>query len=184
MNKKFSTLVAAILAAGAWTTANAVEVNSSQFTSAIKEKVLSIDDLKTVFGDEWDGKIELTESVDLSSGEIKYVVIEDEDVVLTVAKDKKDVTFKGRIVIGAEGVTVSNLKIVNTPVNEDANGYWTKTAITAFADKVTITGNEISVADAPAGVLANGVVLYPQSEKVTWNVSGNTFEGLNQSVRR
>ena len=182
MNKKFSTLVAAILAAGAWTTANAVEVNSSQFTSAIKEKVLSIDDLKTVFGDEWDGKIELTESVDLSSGEIKYVVIEDEDVVLTVAKDKKDVTFKGRIVIGAEGVTVSNLKIVNTPVNEDANGYWTKTAITAFADKVTITGNEISVADAPAGVLANGVVLYPQSEKVTWNVSGNTFEGLNQSV--
>ena len=183
MNKKFSTLVAAILAAGAWTTANAVDVTPEQFSNAISEKVLSIDVLKTALGDKWDSKIELTGNVDLS--ESKYVVIkgdEGKDIVLTAAKDK-EVTFTGRIVIGTEGVTVSNLKIVNNPVNEDANGYWTKTAITAFANKVTITGNTISVGEsATEGALANGVVLYPQSENVEWTVSGNTFEGLNNVV--
>ena len=183
MNKKFSTLLTAGLLVGSslYFPVNATDVTSAQFTAAIESNVLSIEKLKEALTD-FDGKIELTEDVNLSTGgqAVKYVVITDKDIVLTAAKDKK-VTFTGRVVIGAEGVTVTNLKIVNSPVNEDANGYWTKTAITAFANKVTITGNTFEAAQNPT-TLVNGVVLYPQSEKVEWKISGNTFKGLNKTV--
>ncbi|WP_304249250.1 DUF6383 domain-containing protein [Parabacteroides gordonii] len=182
MNKKFSTLLTAGLLVGGslFVPVNATDVTPKQFTDAIKSNVLSIEDLKKALTD-FDGKIELTGDVDLSTGDqaVKYVVITDKDIVLTAAKDAK-VTFTGRVVIGTEGVTVSGLKFVNSP-ETGIGGYWQKTAITAFANKVTITGNTFTAAANPA-TLTNGVVLYPQKEKVEWTVSGNTFEGLNKVV--
>ncbi|KKB58567.1 DUF6383 domain-containing protein [Parabacteroides gordonii] len=182
MNKKFSTLLTAGLLVGGslFVPVNATDVTPTQFTAAIKSNVLSIEDLKEALTD-FDGKIELTGDVDLSTGNptVKYVVITDEDIVLTAAKDK-EVTFTGRVVIGAEGVTISGLKFVNNP-ETGIGGYWQKTAIAAFASKVTITGNTFTAGNNPV-TLTNGVVLYPQNEKVEWTVSGNTFEGLNKVV--
>ena len=176
MNKKFSTLVAAILAAGAWTTVNATDVTPEQFKAAIvaaqdaeegaPKVYLDIETLKEQLGEdvEFDGKIELTDDVSNLAG--KYIVIQDA-VALTSSDEDVKREFNGRIVIAKDGVTVSNLKIENNAVNEDANGYWTKNAITVFANKVTITNNTITGKAAESDkVVPNGIVLNPQGASV------------------
>ncbi|WP_289006927.1 DUF6383 domain-containing protein [uncultured Parabacteroides sp.] len=188
MNKKFSTLVAAILAAGAWTTVNATDVTPEQFKAAIvaaqdaeegaPKVYLDIETLKEQLGEdvEFDGKIELTDDVSNLAG--KYIVIQDA-VALTSSDEDVKREFNGRIVIAKDGVTVSNLKIENNAVNEDANGYWTKNAITVFANKVTITNNTITGKAAESdNVVPNGIVLNPQGASVQYIVKDNEFKGF------
>ena len=197
MNKRFYTLMAGIMLAGsAFSTASATEVTSAQFEGALKEiktlegyndkatgKYLDLDALKDALKKEGktfdDATIELTGDVDLTS-KGGYVLI-DKAVTLTAAK-KQTPTLTGRIVVAADGVEISNLKITNKPVNAEAHGYWTKNAITVFAKKTTITDNTItgvSVAatenpKAPA-LIPNSVVIFPQGTGVEYKVKGNTF---------
>ena len=171
MNKKFSTLMTTglLLSGALFCNVNAESVGSQAFKAAIKKGSV------LVFGE--DKNYTLTEAVDLSSEETnKFIIIDTDGVTL----DGAGKTFTGRIIVTAEGVTIKNLKIVNTPVT-GIGGYWEKTAITAFADKLTVTGNTITATEVE-NALANGIVLYPQSNTVAYTVERNTLKELNATV--
>ena len=194
MNKKVLTLCAGFLLAGSLT-AFATDVTPDQFISAIGDgNVLTAAALQEKLGEEieFDGTITLTGNVDLASlpteAPKKYVVIKNdgkggvEIVKITAKSTTANNLFKGHLVIAKEGLTVTGLDFRNKSVAEDANGYWTKTSITAFADNVTITNNKFKPEDAAEGTLPNGIVLYPQTANPSYNISGNTFTELNKTT--
>ena len=192
MNKKVLTLCAGFLLAGSLT-AFATDVTKDQFINAIGEgNVLSIKNLKKSLeeaGKEWDGKIELTQNVDLTSGEgaKKYVILgsDAEGVTLTSTKDalaSGGKMFTGNIVVAAEDVTISTLKIKNAP-EAGIGGYWQKAAVSVFADNITITNNQISAGTDAEGALSNGIMLFPQTKEATYSkITGNTLSGFDAKV--
>ena len=178
-----------MLAGSAFSTASATKVSSEQFKGAITENVLSINDLKETLkgaGLTWNGVIELTDNVTLATTDSEnnpkqYVIIKDKDVVLTSWGDEKK-EFTGRIVVANENVTISNLKLKHNVIANAWAGFANNTGIAVFADKVTLTGNEISGTVAGDNNVANGITLYPQNSEVNYTITGNKLSGFNKTV--
>ncbi len=151
MNKKFSTLATAglLLSGALFCNVNAKDYNATEFA-----KLLSDKKVLTLPADEKDLVVNLTEDVALEDG---YAIIKKDGLTLSATAGVK---LTGRLVIRAEGVTVKGLKIFNSPVG---GGYWQKNAISAFANKVTITGNNVIQGQRSGeDVVANGIVVFPQ----------------------
>lgn len=193
MNKKFSTLLTVgLLTGGAlFSYVDAKDVAPAAFINAIGEgNVLDLTSLE--LGN--DKVIALTGDVDLYPAAAQqanketpktpsYVIIKDAGITLTSSGSVANL-FKGRIVIAAEDVTVSGLKLQNNLSQAVLGGFWNNTSITIFADKATITGNELSasVNDGNTTNIVNGVILYPQSGEVAYTVKGNKFTGFAQTA--
>ena len=174
MNKKFSTLATAglLLSGALFCNVNAKDYNAADFAKLLNDKKIL-----TLPEGEKDLVVNLTENVSLGTDGRSgaYMVINTKDVVLT---SNADVTLAGRLVIGAENVTVKNMTLINNPANEDANGYWTKNAVTAFAAKLTVVGNTFVQGARATGdnvSVSNGLVIFPQAATASYNVTGNTF---------
>lgn len=71
-------------------------------------------------------------------------------------------TIKGHLAIETENVTVKGLKF---ECNSTGYKYNEKNAISVFANKVTLTGNEFTQASGIGeNYVTNGIVLYPQGQ--------------------
>ena len=157
MNKKFSTLVAALLLSGALFTVEATPKSPADVQGIEVSTKL----------------IKLTENVDL--GEDYLLVTTDNTVI-----DGAGYELKGRIVIKAEGCEVRNFKNL-VLANKAGNATEQKTAIVVIAKSVTITNNTIECS-ADGEYLANGITIFPTAETVEYNVSRNTIIGANPAV--
>ena len=147
MNKKFSTLVAALLLSGALFTVEAAEKLPADVTGI---EVSS-------------GRITLTENVDLGDD---YLLITTDNTVI----DGAGYELKGRIVIKADGCTVKNFKNI-VLANKAGNATAQKTAIVVVAKSVTITNNTIECS-AEGEYLANGITIFPTAETVEQSPDG------------
>ncbi|MDY3069196.1 MAG: DUF6383 domain-containing protein [Parabacteroides sp.] len=213
MNKKVSTLLTVALTLGGSllsSSAFATDVTPAEFVAAMGEFgaddqwVLNIEDLPE--GVMTDGKIELTDNVDLitlgtapgGSGKIQagskhgmagqnlpFVVIKNVPANGLVITSKEGVkTFKGRLVIADENVEVSNINFdaSATGVPQDG-GFWLNTSISVLADNVTIKNNTFTGTGSTVKNSVNAIALYPQTENATYeNIVGNKFVGLNNTA--
>ena len=194
MNKKFSTLLTVGLLTGGtlFSYVDAKDVDPTDFVKAIGEG--NVLDLKSLeLGN--DKVISLTGEVNLYPSAAaqqadeetpktpSYVIIEDAGITLTSSgKDAK--VFKGRIVIAAENVTVNNLKLQNNLPQPVLGGFWNNTAVTVFADKVTLIKNELSASIEGENTtnVVNGIMLYPQTGKVSYVIEGNKLTGFAKTA--
>ena len=158
MNKKFSTLVAALLLSGALVSVEAA-VTPDQIQKGVEVS---------------SGKILFTENVDLGND---WLEIAEDNVII----DGQGFTLNGRLVIKGNGCTVKNLNIVLA--NKAGNATEQKTAITVAAKSVTITNNEITCS-AEGGNLANAISIFPTDENANIVVENNKIVGANPSVEQ
>ena len=193
MNKKFSTLLTVSLLTGGalFSYVDAKDVTPDAFKAAIGENgVLDITKLSL----DGDKEIALTAEVDLYPATAQqaneeetpkipsYVIIKDAGITLT-SSGKDAQTFKGRLVIAADGVTVSNLNLVNAAGTTASNKLQDNTSIAVFASSVTVTGNTLSVSgDIPEAAVVNGITLFPQTSKVNYIIKGNTLNGFAKTA--
>ena len=193
MNKKFSTLLTVgLLTGGAlFSYVDAKDVTPDAFKAAIGENgILDITKL-SLHGDK---EIALTAEVDLYPAAAQqvneeetpkipsYVIIKDAGITLT-SSGKDAQTFKGRLVIAANGVTVSNLNLVNAAGKTASNKLQDNTSIAVFASSVTVAGNTLTVSgDVPKEAVVNGITLYPQTSKVNYVIEGNKLEGFAKTA--
>ena len=176
MNKKFSTfMTTGLLLSGALF----CNVNAAEKAKTITFDKDSIGYAHVVKGLAQGDTLLINGKQDLSNGK-KYFIIATPGVTV-IGKNATD-SIIGRMVVTAENVTVKNLTVVTNPVSEDANGYWTKTALTAFADKLSVDGCLFTTASSASGTIANGIVLYPQTSKTDYAFTGNTFKNLRDTV--
>ena len=177
MNKKFSTfMTTGLLLSGA------LFCNVNAATKTLVFHADSIDGSTHVVKGLAEGDtLSFNAKADLASGESakKYFIINTKNV--TVLGNKTD-TLVGRIVVAAEGIKVKNLIIDTKSVNEEANGYWTKTALTAFADGLSVDSCIFTSTNAAKGSIPNGIALYPQTDKVTYSLKANKFINLKDTV--
>ena len=166
MNKKFSTLVAALLLSGALGTVYATDVKLIEDLKidATTHKLANIED----------GKLVLIGNIDL--GDHPYLLIDQDNLEID---GQGRYTLKGRLAITAENVTVQNLKIENIVKNN--NGSFWKNAITVVGSKATITDNEITCgADASFAEetkqIANGIVVFPTATNASYTISKNIIK--------
>ena len=168
MNKKFSTLVAALLLSGALGTVYATDVKS------IKD--LTIDETTHKLANIKDGKLVLVDNIDL--GDIPYLLIDQDNLEID---GQGRYTLKGRLAITAENVTVQGLTIDN--IVEVNNGSYWKNAISVVADEATITNNVINCSvvksETLKDLMANGISIFPATGKVNYTVAGNTINNAN-----
>ena len=157
MNKKFSTLVAALLLSGALFTVEAASKSPADVQGIEVSTKL----------------IKLTENVDLEGD---YLLVTTDNTVI----DGAGYELKGRIVIKAEGCEVRNFKNL-VLANKAGNATEQKTAIVVVAKSVTITNNTIECS-ADGEYLANGITIFPTAETVEYNVSDNIIIGANSAV--
>ena len=158
MNKKFSTLVAALLLSGALFTVEAAEKTPSQIETGIEVS---------------SGLIVFTDDVDLGND---YLVITEANTTI----EGGHYTLKGRIVIKADGCKVHDLNIdLDNQVKNGTTAY--KTAISVVAKSVEITGCKIDCSKSTEN-LANGITIFPTAETVKYNVSGNTIINASSKV--
>ncbi len=158
MNKKFSTLVAAMLVSSSFAFAETV----SQTPAQLAEQGIEVSSNRIIF----------TENVDLGDN---YLLISDSHMQVI----GNGYTLKGRIVVTGEDVTINNLNIVLE--NKAGNATYQKTAIVVYASSATITNNKIECI-AVDGNLANGISIFPKTEDAAFTVSGNTIENANAAV--
>ncbi len=186
-----------MLAGSAFSTVSAKDVTKDAFLNAINKQTGVLDVSENGLGlTKDDMVINLTEPVTLPASEVdvkaprQYVIINTEGVTLTSETGEK---FTGRLIIAGEDITVSNLNIVNELPKGGDNGqgeygvyggFWNNTAITVFANKATIKDNEIagSIEEGNTTNCINGIVIYPQSDEVSYTISGNTLKGFNALV--
>ena len=162
MNKKFSTLVAALLLSGALVSVEAASLNP--------------EDIKTGIELANNGAtIKFTGDVDLENN---YLLIADDNVVID--GNYNQYTLKGRLVITGKNVTVKNLNIVLK--NEASNSSVDKNAITVYSSSVTLTGNKITCEESKAGYMANGISIFPTTTDAKFTINGNTIIGANSVV--
>ena len=193
MNKKFSTLLTVgLLTGGAlFSYVDAKDVTPDAFKAAIGENgILDITKLSL----DGDKEIALTAEVDLYPAAAQqvneeetpkipsYVIIKDAGITLT-SSGKDAQTFKGRLVIAANGVTVSNLNLVNAAGKTASNKLQDNTSIAVFASSVTVAGNTLTVSgNVPKEAVVNGITLYPQTSKVNYVIEGNKLEGFAKTA--
>ena len=112
----------------------------------------------------------------------KFLLIDEDNVVL----DGQGKTWNGRIVVTGENVIIKNLTIdyKNAFVpDEDATVIENKSAITVFASNVTIDGCKIKCSvEHPKNYMANGIVLYPLTQKPIFKITNTTISGANSIV--
>ena len=162
MNKKFSTLVAALLLSGALVSVEAASLNP--------------EDIKTGIELANNGAtIKFTGDVDLENN---YLLIADDNVVID--GNYNQYTLKGRLVITGKNVTVKNLNIVLK--NEASNNSVYKNAITVLSSSVTLTGNKITCEESESGYMANGISIFPTAVDAKFTINGNTIIGANSVV--
>ena len=187
MNKKFSTLLLGALLAGAFTTANAVEVYSQEeFAKLISDEgilTLPTGDNELIFS----GDVNFTVPfASLRAGNTggEYFIVTKDGVTI---KGENGATLTGRMVLAAENVTVSGLTIINkgvtSPKANDYSLFCNKSAISVLANAVTITGNTF-LQGTPEGEnqLMQGITLIPSDQTVEYVITNNTFKGLNRVV--
>ena len=187
MNKKFSTfMTTGLLLSGAlFCNVNAEETakeTNHEFNASLIGDDYVVKDLAE--GD----TLYFKNEADISGQDgKKFFIINTKNVTVlgkaTYGKDGKKTAgtkLTGRIVIAAEGVKVKHVDFSNTSV-DGIGGYWLKTSVTAFADEVSVDSCSFAAAATPA-TLTNGIVLYPQTDKVAYSLNGNTFDGLNKVV--
>ncbi|MGM9759367.1 MAG: DUF6383 domain-containing protein [Parabacteroides sp.] len=174
MNKKFSTLVAALLLSGA--------LCSVQATDVAKYKDLTVAETTFVLDNIKDNVLEFTGDVTLPD-EVPFLVINQNNLTI----DGNGYTFTGRIVVLAENVTIKNLNIVNDPKVNGGSCY--KNAITLAAASGTITGCTIDckVTDkdkdkADNNLMANGIVIFPTKADAKYSISGNTIKNAYETA--
>lgn len=176
MNKKFSTfMTTGLLLSGALF----CNVNAAEKAKTITFDKDSIGYAHVVKGLAQGDTLLIDGKQDISNGK-KYFIIATPGVTV-IGKNATD-SIIGRMVVTAENVTVKNLTVVTNPVSEDDNGYWTKTALTAFADKLSVDGCLFTTASSANGTIANGIVLYPQTSKTDYAFTGNVFKNLRDTV--
>ena len=167
MNKKVLTVCAAMLLSGSLSMMYATDVKTLADFKA--------DATTHVVANAEDNVITFLSDITLDEN-TPYLVIDQSNVLI----DGNYKTLNGRLVITGENVQVKNLTINNTvKVN---TGSYTKNAITVVASKVTLTNNTINCAiakDAVEGAMANGIVIFPTAEKVSFNVKGNKINNAN-----
>ncbi len=173
MNKKFSTLVAALLLSGALCTVEAKDISQGDFNTLVEAIANNAVELPYID----DGKFTLTSNIDL--GENTYLLITQNNLVID---GQGKYTLKGRLAIVANGVTVQNLKIDN--VVKINNGSFWKNAITVVGKSATIVNNQIncSADESFAGSskqIANGIVVFPTDQEVSFMINGNTIDDAN-----
>lgn len=136
-----------------------------------------------------DNAIELSEDIELkvtadSNTPGQYVIINTPNITLTSLEAGKPVTLTGRVIVAANGVTISGMKLNNTvQLGTDGGvqgGFWNNTALTIFADDATVTNNEItgSIAEGNTNNCINGIKIYPQTENTSYTIKGNTLKGF------
>ena len=175
-----------MLAGSAFSTASATKITKDQFLGAINEstKVLDVNSLKLS-----DNAIELSEDIELkvtadSNTPGQYVIINTPNITLTSLEAGKPVTLTGRVIVAANGVTISGMKLNNTVQLGTGGGvqggFWNNTALTIFADDATVTNNEItgSIAEGNTNNCINGIKIYPQTENTSYTIKGNTLKGF------
>ena len=159
MNKKVLTLCAAMLLTGSLATLDAKT---------------TLGDFVVKPGVEWASNVmKITKDVDLQND---FLLIEEDGVTL---EGVENATFKGRIVITGENVTVKNLNIVLE--NKASNNSIYKNAITVLASSATIIDNEITCV-GNTQYMANGISIFPTAKDAKFIVKGNTIIGANSQV--
>ena len=157
MNKKFSTLVAAMLVSSSFAFAETV----SQTPAQLAEQGVEISSNRIVF----------TEDVDLGDN---YLLISDSHMQVI----GNGYTLKGRIVVTGEDVTINNLNIVLE--NKAGDATYQKTAIVVYASSATITNNVIDCKSE--GHLANGISIFPKTVDAAFTVEGNKIANASSAV--
>ncbi len=165
MNKKFSTLVAALLLSGALFTVDAKEISLGDFVKQDGIEYAS-------------GKMTFTENVAIADYH-DYLLISDDNVVV----DGLGHTLKGRIVVTGKNVTIKNLVIdYKNEFTKDEDGTITinKTAIAVISSSATIVNNTITC--SAIHWLANAISVFPTSEDATFTITGNIIKNANAEV--
>ena len=184
MNKKVLTLCAAMLLSGSSLVPLYAD-NSFEPTSFSLGWKMDFDDFVEYYSAVSYNKATKTLTVndEVTYSDLhKFLLIDEDNVVL----DGQGKTWNGRIVVTGENVTIKNLIIdyKNAFVpTEDATVIENKSAITVFASNITIDGCEIKCSvDYPKNYMANGIVLYPLTQKPTFKITNTTISGANSIV--
>ena len=190
MNKKFSTLVTALLLSGALGTVNAETVE----VSSLKElkKYLSEGGVLTGLngGDELvikKGNYDIpfySRVANDGKGGGEYIIVNTPNIVIRGEGDPK---ISGRLVLTADNITVSGLTIINEGLQDgekgiDASRFYNKSAISVLADEVTITGNTFVAETPEKDQCIQGIELIPTTKDVDYTITGNTFKGFDKVV--
>ena len=190
MNKKFSTLVTALLLSGALGTVNAETVE----VSSLKElkKYLSEAGVLTGLngGDELvikKGNYDIpfySRVANDGKGGGEYIIVNTPNIVIRGEGDPK---ISGRLVLTADNITVSGLTIINEGLQDwekgiDASRFYNKSAISVLADEVTITGNTFVAETPEKDQCIQGIELIPTTKDVDYTITGNTFKGFDKVV--
>ena len=184
MNKKVLTLCAAMLLSGSSLVPLYAD-NSFEPTSFSLGWKMDFDDFVKYYSAVSYNKATKTLTVndEVTYSDLhKFLLIDEDNVVL----DGQGKTWNGRIVVTGENVTIKNLIIdyKNAFVpTEDATVIENKSAITVFASNVTIDGCKIKCSvEHPNNYMANGIVLYPLTQKPIFKITNTTISGANSIV--
>ena len=169
MNKKFSTLVAALLLSGALFTVDAKEVQISDFVSTNSEKVTFASGVMSFTGD-----VTFADYQD-------YLLIDEDNVTI----EGNGYALNGRIVVTGKGVKIKNLTVnfhngtpEAAPAGYDPTIAINKTAISAYTDDLEITGCTINCSSK--FWIANAITVYPSAVDAKIVISDNTINNAKQ----
>ena len=173
MNKKFSTLLTAGLLVGGslFSFVDAAIIKSQ----ADLDKFLVGGVLTLPAGDN-ELEFAAEEENGYSFGNKGYMVVKNDNVKIFASTGGK-VAVNGRLIIAKNGVSVSNLHLVNTANGN--GGYWNMNAVSVFADNVTLTNNTIEIKPGESEAIGNGIVVFPQNTEVNYTISGNKIIGAS-----
>ena len=187
MNKKVLTLCAAMLLGGSSLIPlyadNSFEPTNEQSSKWLKktDAIKGKDGVKLT-----ESSLTLTKNVGFDE-QRNFLLIDQDDFVF----DGQGNTWKGRIVITGENVTIKNVKIdyVNTMLTGGSGDNGTlienKSAITVFASSVNIDKCEITCAvteENKGKYMANGITIYPLSETPKFKITNTTIKDASNII--
>ena len=184
MNKKFSTLLASALLAGAFTSVEAAIVSSPEdLKDLIKGGVLVMPsgDNELIFA----AGEHIIEDNGLGKGwgGGEYFIVNTPNITI---RGEQGSTVIGRIVLAADGITVKGLTFVNNGLENrksDWSLFFNKSSISVLGDEATITDNTfVKGKSVPDNQCIQAIELYPKTAKTSYVITGNTFDGLDVLV--
>ena len=185
MNKKVLTLCAAMILGGSsLVSVNASDFKASSLSVGLKTELAAFVEANSNAVTSGEKTLTLKDNVKVGD-EKNFLLIDQDDFVL----DGKGFTWKGRIVVTGENVTIKNLNIDYTNVltpgaaGEDGTRIENKSAITVFAKNITIDKCTIACSTENSGFMANGISIYPLStDSKSYKITNTTIKNASNIV--